>query len=286
MKIGVVYPQIEVAGDVEAVKRITRAVEDLGFDYMLAYDHVVGAPHDRDPPLAGPYTEKDPFHDPFVLFSYAAAITERIELVTGILILPQRQTVLVAKQAADLDLLSNQRLRLGVGPGWNYVEYDALGMDFHTRGRRLDEQIGFLRELWGSPLLTYAGKFDHIDRGNINLRPKRQIPIWAGGGSEPAYRRGRLVEGFIFAGDAKHAFGNWERVRHHLLEAGRSEDGFGRDLITFPLSAPGPREVVDQMNLWRDMGGTHACVTTTGKGFKSVDQHIDHLADVRALLTP
>jgi alkanesulfonate monooxygenase SsuD/methylene tetrahydromethanopterin reductase-like flavin-dependent oxidoreductase (luciferase family) len=135
MKVGVVYPQIELGGDPNAVRRIGKAVEDLGFDYLLAYDHVLGAVHaDRTPPLPGPYTERDPFHDPFVLFGYLAGITERIGLATGVLVLPQRQTALVARQAADVDLLSGGRLRLGVGVGWNHVEYEALGQDFRSRG--------------------------------------------------------------------------------------------------------------------------------------------------------
>src|SRR6202158_1953151 len=145
MRIGVVYPQNELRGDPTAVRRIWKAVEDLGFDHLSAYDHVLGAVHaDRTPPLTGPYTEHDPFHDPFVMFAYLAGITERIQFTTGILVLPQRQTALVARQAADLGLLSGGRLRLGVGIGWDFVEYEALGADFHTRGARQEEQITLL----------------------------------------------------------------------------------------------------------------------------------------------
>src|SRR3977135_4678833 len=149
MEIGVVYPQNELRGDPSTVRRIGRAVEDLGFDHLLAYDHVLGAVHaGRNPQLTGPYTEHDPFHDPFVMFAYLAGITERIGFVTGILSLPQRQTALVARQAADVDLLSGGRLRLGVGVGWNYVEYEALGQDFHTRGARTGEASKMLRRLF------------------------------------------------------------------------------------------------------------------------------------------
>jgi probable F420-dependent oxidoreductase len=149
MEIGVVYPQIELGGDPVAVRRFGTAVEDLGFDHLLTYEHVLGAVHaDRTPELTGPYTEDDPFHDPFVMFAYLAAITERIKFATGILVLPQRQTALVARQAADVDLLSGGRLRLGVGVGWNHVEYEALGEDFHTRGARQEEQIELLRRLF------------------------------------------------------------------------------------------------------------------------------------------
>src|ERR1700720_4169684 len=173
MQIGVVYPQNELRGDPTAVRRIGRAVEDLGFDHLLAYDHVLGAVHaDRTPPLAGPYTGHAPFHDPFVMFAYLAGITERIGFATGILVLPQRPTALVARQAADVDLLSGGRLRLGVGVGWNYVEYEALGQDFHTRGAREEEQIGLLRLLWTEPVVAYTGRFDRIDRAGTLPRPR------------------------------------------------------------------------------------------------------------------
>jgi probable F420-dependent oxidoreductase len=190
MRIGAVYPQNETHGDPAAVRDIGLAVEELGYDSLLFYDHVVGAEHaDREPPLWGPYTEADSFHDPFVAFGYLAAITSRIELATGVLILPQRQTVLVAQQAADADLLSGGRIRLGVGTGWNWVEYDALGMDFATRGARLDEQIALMRRLWAEPLVTVDGRFHQLERCCINPRPSRAIPIWIGGFSEPAFRR-------------------------------------------------------------------------------------------------
>ena len=169
------YPQTELGGDPEAVGHIGLAVEELGYDYLMAYDHVVGASLDREPKLRGPYSEADPFHDPFVMFAYLAGMTKRIDFVTGVLILPQRQTVLVAQQSADLDLLSGERQRLGIGVGWNYVEYDALGQDFDTRGLRADEQIELIRRLWTEPLVTFHGRFDSIDRGNINPRPKRSI---------------------------------------------------------------------------------------------------------------
>src|ERR671912_1635566 len=158
MQIGVVYPQIELGGDPDAVRRIGRATEELGFDHLLAYDHVLGAVHEhRIPPLVGPYTEHDPFHDPLVMFAHLAAVTERIGFVTGILVLPQRQTALVARQAADVDLLSGGRLRLGVGIGWNHVEYEALGENFHTRGRRVTEKIAGMRKLWTEPVVNFQG---------------------------------------------------------------------------------------------------------------------------------
>src|ERR1700719_2430165 len=202
MQIGVVYPQIELHGDPSAVRLIGRAVEDLGFDHLLAYDHVLGAVHtDRRPQLTGPYTEHDPFHDPLVMFANLAGITERIGFTTGILILPQRQTALVARQAADVDLFSGGRLRLGVGVGWNPVEYEALGQDFHTRGARQEEQIGLLRRLFTESIVDFSGRFDRIDRASLLPKPTRSIPIWLGGSGEKAFdRAARLGDGFIFFG--------------------------------------------------------------------------------------
>ncbi|MCG8591174.1 MAG: TIGR03619 family F420-dependent LLM class oxidoreductase, partial [Proteobacteria bacterium] len=228
-------------------------------------------------------------HDPFVALGYVAGITERIELVTGVLILPQRQTVLVAKQATDVDLLSGQRLRLGVGVGWNYVEYDALGQDFAARGKRADEQIGFLRRLWAEPLLTFEGEYDSIDRGNILPRPKRSIPIWIGGLSEPAFRRaGALGDGFLFAGSLEGGNGlvsvleGWKRVKHHLGENGRSVEGFGADFVM--LDGLGAERAVETVARWRDAGGTHASIVTMGMGLKTTEEHLDYIAAVRSRL--
>ena len=280
MKIGVVYPQIELRGDPEAVRSIGLAVESLGYDHLLAYDHVLGATHDREPKLTGPYTEQHPFHDPFVMFAYLAGITRRIEFTTGVLILPQRQTALVAKQAADLDLLSHERLRLGVGIGWNYVEYDALGEDFTTRGARADEQVGLLRRLWAEPVVTFDGKFDHIDRAGILPQPKRSIPIWVGGMSEAAFRRGaRLGDGHILMGSVDDARQGWARIEHYLAEAGRTSEGFGREL---PIRGQKtPAEAAETIARWRDAGGTHASIVTMGQGLDTAQAHIDYIAEVR-----
>ncbi len=283
MKIGVVYPQIELGGDPEAVRNIGLATEELGYDYLLAYDHVVGATHDREPKLWGPYTDQDPFHDPFVMFAYIAAITKKIELVSGILILPQRQTVLVAQQAADLDLLSGERFRMGVGVGWNYVEYDALGQDFSKRGARMDEQIPFLRKLWSEDLVTFDGRFDKIDRGNINPRPKRQIPVWIGGFTEHAFRRGgALGDGFIFAGKFGDALSGLEAVKAQLKENDRPLDGYGLDYL--PLWSKDVEDAVEHVKKWQDAGGTHCAVVTMGKELKTTEAHIDFITEVKAKL--
>lgn len=242
MQIGAVYPQIELRGDPRAVRRLGLAVEELGFDYLLAYDHVLGAVHaDRTPELTGPYTEHDPFHDPFVMFAYLAAITERLQFATGILILPQRQTALVARQAADLDLLSGGRLRLGVGIGWNYVEYEALGQQFRTRGARQEEQIGLLRRLFTEDVVDFSGRFDRIDRAALVPRPAHPIPIWLGGSSGAAYdRAARLADGFIFiGGDIDRTIDAWKRLRDRVRSLGRPVEEFGAEYVVRPQGPPG-----------------------------------------------
>jgi alkanesulfonate monooxygenase SsuD/methylene tetrahydromethanopterin reductase-like flavin-dependent oxidoreductase (luciferase family) len=170
MKAGVVYPQIELGGDIGAVKAFAQAAEELGYDHIVIYDHVLGAVHaGREPQLTGPYKETDPFHEPLVTYAYLAGITKKLELVTGVIILPQRQTALFAKQAADVDLFSEGRLRLGVGIGWNWVEYDALEMPrhFRRRGRRQEQQIGLIRKLWEEPIVQYQDSDHRIDRAGI-----------------------------------------------------------------------------------------------------------------------
>jgi probable F420-dependent oxidoreductase len=288
MRTGAAYPQTELKGDPEAIGRFGTAVESLGYDHILAFDHVVGAEHaNREPKLTRFYNEKDPFHDPFTFFSYLAALTKRIEFATGILVLPQRQTVLVAKQAADVDLLSRGRLRLGLGTGWNHVEYQALGQDFKTRGRRLDEQIKLLRKLWTEPLVSFHGDFDRIERGSVLPHPRRPIPIWIGGHSDAAYRRAaELGQGFIFsaAADVEEAGTHLSRLTEVLAGANRNTAGFGKDiLIRFGKTVP---ETVDRLERWRDLGGTHATVMTDFKGLKpDVGAHIDFIAGVKAKFT-
>jgi len=280
MEIGVVYPQIELGGDPSAVRRIGIAVEDLGFDHLLAYDHVLGAVHaDRTPQLTGLYTEHDPFHDPFVMFAYLAGITERIGFATGILVLPQRQTVLVARQAADVDLLSGGRLRLGVGVGWNYVEYEALGQDFRTRGARQEEQIELLRRLFTEPVVDFSGRFDRVDRAALVPKPARPIPIWLGGSGEKAFERAaRLADGFIFFGGGSDAVVAWKRLRDRVQSLGRSAEGFGADYVALPGAGIGG--LTAEVDAWRQAGGTHVSVVTMGLGLDSVDAHVDYLATV------
>jgi probable F420-dependent oxidoreductase len=281
VQIGVVYPQTELHGDPAAVRRFGRAVEDLGYDHLLVYDHVLGAVHaGRTPPLTGPYTERDPLRDPFVMFAYLAGITERIHFATGILILPQRQTALVARQAADVDLLSGGRLRLGVGVGWSPVEYEALGQDFHTRGARQEEQIGLLRRLFTETVVDFSGRFDRVDRASLVPKPTRPIPIWLGGSGEAALdRAARLADGFIFIGGGiDHTITTWNRLRERVGDLGRPVEDFGADYVVPSRGSVG--DLAGEIIAWREAGGTHVSVVTMGLGLDSVDGHIDHIASV------
>jgi probable F420-dependent oxidoreductase len=281
MDIGVAYPQNEFRGDPTAVGSFGRAVEDLGFAHLLTYEHVLGAVHaDRTPELLGPYTERDPFHDPFVMFAYLAAITERIRFATGILVLPQRQTALVARQAADVELLSGGRLRLGVGVGWNHVEYEALGQDFHTRGVRQEEQIQLLRRLFREPIVDFSGRFDRIDRAALMPKPASPIPIWLGGSGEKSFdRAARLADGFIFfGGGVDHTIDAWTGLRQRVASLGRSVEGFGADYVA--LSGGDVSELMREIEAWRTAGGTHLSVVTMGLGLDSIDAHIDYIASL------
>ncbi len=285
MKLGVAYPQIELGGDPTAVLAFGKAVEALGFDHLLAYDHVLGAVlEDRTPPFSGPYDENDPFHDPFVMFSYLAGVTERIEFATGILILPQRQTALVARQAADVDLFSNGRLRLGVGVGWNPVEYEALGEDFHTRGARQEEQIELLRRLFSEPIVEFSGRFDQIDRASLLPKPSRPIPIWLGGNGPKAHERAaRLADGFIFFGGGTDSSGRiWTEIRERVVEAGRDADRFGGEYVA--LSGGDVGELLNEVEDWRERGGTHLTVVTMRLGLRTLGAHIDYIASLSARL--
>jgi probable F420-dependent oxidoreductase len=284
--VGVVYPQTELRGDPGAVRQIGRAVEDLGFDHILAYDHVLGAVHaERARQLTGPYSEQDPFHDPFVLFAYLAGITQRIQFATGVLVLPQRQTALVARQAADVDLLSGGRLRLGVGVGWNHVEYEALGQDFGTRGARQEEQIGLLRRLFTEPVVDFSGRFDRVDRAALVPKPTRSIPIWLGGASEAAFdRAARLADGFIFfAGGIDGAVDAWNAMRERLRVLGRSLDDFGAEFVA--RAQGGVDDLMAEIDAWREAGGTHVSVATMGLGLTSAEAHCEYLAAVADALS-
>jgi probable F420-dependent oxidoreductase len=229
LQVGVVLPQIELGPGPEEPRAFAEAADAFGFHHLLAFDHVLGADHTGREPLGGPYTHESSFHEPLVLFGYLAACTTQIRFVTGVLVLPQRQAALVAKQAAEVDLLSHGRLTLGVGVGWNAVEYEALGASFTDRGRRCEEQIGLLRELWDQPLVDVHGAWHRVDRAGLCPRPGRRIPIWIGGFSEAAYRRAVAIgDGFLVFTNSESAV---PRLHELLAERGRDRSSFGIDVL-------------------------------------------------------
>ena len=229
MHIGVVFPQTEFGNDPAAIRDYAQTTEGLGFTHVVAYDHVLGANPDRPGGWTGPYTHASPFHEPFVLFGFMAAVTQKLQFVPGIIILPQRQTVLVAKQAAALDVLSGGRLRLGVGLGWNEVEFIALNEDFHTRGRRIEEQVTLMRQLWTQPLVNFTGKWHTIPDAGLNPLPvQRPIPIWFGGSSDAVIKRAaRLGDGWMPILSPTAAEPKLAMLYEHLKSFGRDRASFG-----------------------------------------------------------
>jgi probable F420-dependent oxidoreductase len=278
MKAGVVYPQVELGGDTGAVKAFAQAAEDLGYDHIVIYDHVLGAVHaGREPKLTGPYKESDPFHEPLVTFAYLAGVTKNLEMATGVIILPQRQTVLFAKQAADVDLFSGGRLRLGVGVGWNWVEYDGLERSehFRRRGKRQELQIELIRKLWEQEVVEHEDADHRIDRAGILPRPKRMIPIWFGGFSQAAYdRAARIGDGFMFSGRTQtEAVQIKTKIEAKLAELGRAHDSFGFESIQ--QYSRGDNRWPADIAAWRDAGGSHISVVTMGANLRTVDAHIE-----------
>jgi probable F420-dependent oxidoreductase len=286
MQIGVVFPQTELGGDVGAVRAYAQTVDELGYSHLLAYDHVVGADPAVHQGWAGPYDVHTTFHEPFVLFGYIAAITN-LELMTGVIILPQRQTVLVAKQAAEVDLLTGGRFRLGIGIGWNAVEYEALGKDFSTRGVRSEEQILLMRRLWTEQTVTHSGPSERITGAGIAPAPiQRPSPIWIGAASPRAYRRiGRLADGWfpLMAPGPKLEEAR-DIVEAAAIEAGRDPSTLGMEGRA-SWDSGGVDTVMKHLERWRDAGATHVSVNTMGAGFTSVDEHLAALAAVQDALT-
>jgi alkanesulfonate monooxygenase SsuD/methylene tetrahydromethanopterin reductase-like flavin-dependent oxidoreductase (luciferase family) len=183
-----------------------------------------------------------------------------------------------------VDLLSGGRLRLGVGVGWNHVEYQALGRDFRTRGARQEEQIELLRRLFTQPIVDFSGRFDRVDRAALMPKPTRPIPIWLGGSSEAAFdRAARLADGFIFfGGGIEHCVDAWKRLRDRVRGRGRSVDDFGADYVALPRRSIG--ELMQEIDAWREAGGTHVSVVTMGRGLDSIDGHIDFIGSVADML--
>jgi probable F420-dependent oxidoreductase len=280
MKIGVTFPQTEFGSDPAAIRDYAQTAEDLGFSHIVAYDHVLGANPDRPGGWQGPYTYQSAFQEPFVLFGYMAAATERIGLVPGVIILPQRQTALVAKQAATLDVLSGGRLRLGVGLGWNKVEYTALNEDFHNRGRRIEEQVTLLRQLWRQPLVNFTGEWHTIPDAGLKPLPVQQpIPLWFGGRTDAALRRmARLGDGWlILHHPPANARPDLEKMDHYLAEAGRSRADFGIE-ARLPYGDGNPDTWTTIIREWEAMGAAYVSLNTMGAGF---DTPAAHLAAVR-----
>lgn len=279
MRIGAVFPQTEIGNDPAVIREWTQTVEGLGYRHIHAYDHVLGASLRSRPNWTRAYNSATSFHEVFVLFGYMAALTTAVELVTGVIILPQRQTALVAKQAASLDVLSGGRVRLGVGIGWNAVEYEGLNENFRNRGARIEEQIALLRALWADTAITFKGKWHTIPDAGINPLPvQRPIPVWIGGSAEAVLERtGRIGDGYFpERGPDEEARGMIERLREYARAAGRDPDTVGIDprlsLNQVPLE-----QAADYAAQWRALGATHLTVNTMGMKFTSVDEHLTAL---------
>lgn len=287
MKFGATFPTTEIGDDPAVIRDFAQTAEELGYSFLVTYDHVVGAVHaNRDPKLPGPYDETHPFHEPMVLLGYIAAATKRLELSTNILILPQRQTVLAAKQVAELAVLSENRFRLGLGIGWNTVEYESLGVPWKNRGARMDEQIELMRKLWSEPVLDYTGKYHRVDRGGILPQPSKPIPIWFGGFSRRAMQRAaRIGDGFLAMGVDASTLDRIKSLKEMLAAEGRDEKSFG--IETTINVGRSPDEWVKVRKAWEAEGMTHYCMRTMSvgsawsgepdPGFTKPQQHIDAL---------
>lgn len=288
MQCGLTFPQTEIGNDPLEIRDLAQAAEEIGFSFLVMYDHVLGADPNRPGGWSGLYDKDDAFHEPFVTFAYLAGLTRTMKLVTSILVLPQRQTVLVAKQAAELDLLSQGRLELGVGVGWNPVEFEGLGEDFADRGPRIEEQIEVLRRLWAEDVVSFAGRWHRIPAAGLNPRPGRRIPIWIGGGADAVLQRvARLGDGWM-PGGTIHTPAQAARaavaLRRHLEAAGRDPVGFpmlGGLMATRDLDA-----CRRDAEAWRAAGATHISIHTMGAGFETVDEHIAAARAIRAELPP
>ncbi|MFC6083493.1 LLM class F420-dependent oxidoreductase [Sphaerisporangium aureirubrum] len=278
MQIGVVFPQTEIGGDdAGALRAYAQGVEGLGYRHIMAYDHVIGADPDVHKGWSGPYDVRSTFHEPFVMFGFLAALTS-LELVTSIIILPQRQAVLVAKQAAEVDILTGGRFRLGVGLGWNHVEYEALGEDFTTRGKRIEEQVDLLRRLWTEPVVTFDGTYHHVTAAGLAPLPvQRPIPIWFGAHSPAAYRRtGRLADGWFPQMPPGPELEEAKSIIHRsATEAGRDPATLGME---GRLAWTGDPEALRTLShQWQSAGATHIALNMMKAGLHTVDDHLGAL---------
>jgi probable F420-dependent oxidoreductase len=276
MKFGAVYPQTEFGNDPAAIKDYAQTVEGLGFNHVLAYDHILGANPDRPGGWQGPYSYQSPFQEPLVLFSFMAGVTSHLAFTTGIVILPQRQTAIFAKQAATLDVLSGGRTRLGVGLGWNELEYIALKEDFHTRGKRIAEQVQVLRLLWTEELVNFHGHWHTIPDAGINPLPvQRPIPIWFGGHAEPVLKRAaNLADGWMpgyrTSAEAKPVL---DMLAGFLEQAGRTQEAFGIE-ARLPYGDGNPDTWLKIIRGWEAVGAAYVGFNTMGAGFHSPAEHL------------
>ncbi|MEP6987665.1 MAG: LLM class F420-dependent oxidoreductase [Chloroflexota bacterium] len=286
MKLGVTFPQTEIGADPAVLREYVQTVEGLGFDYLTVYDHVLGANPDRPGGWSGPYTYLTQFHEPLVLFGWMAALTQHLEFVTGVIILPQRQTALVAKQAAQISVLSGGRFRLGVGVGWNDVEFVGLVQDFHTRGKRVEEQVRLLRDLWTKPLVSFEGDFDKIPDAGINPLPAQPIPIWFGGNADVALRRSaRLGDGWLpNSMTLPELRFHLSTLRNYLAEEGRDPEGFGVD-VRLSVNRTPESEWASEAAQLAEMGVTHVAINTMGAGYNTLQDHLTAIKNFKTVLS-
>lgn len=285
MEIGAVIPHNEIGNDPGAIRAFAQGAEELGLTHLLVYDHVVGVDRNRPGGFEGPYDSDTAFHEPMVLFGFLAACTTTVDLVTAILIVPQRQTVLVAKQAAELAILSNDRFRLGIGVGWNAVEYDALNEEFGNRGKRQEEQVDLMRRLWTEDAFSYSGEYHSFEHASILPRPSKPVPVLFGG-SAPALldRCARLGDGWIPLGSPN------EKTADRIAEMRRVRAAAGKGWDDFTIHAQAqwgggtPERWRSHAERWAGLGATHLAVATHNAGPTDVDGHLARIAEYQAAI--
>ena len=285
MQIGAVFPHNEIGTDPGAIKAYAQGVEAMGITHLLIYDHVLGADPDREGGFRGPYDKDVAFHEPFTTFAFIAGVTDKIDLITTVMILPQRQTVLAAKQAAEVALLSNNRFKLGIGVGWNELEYVGLNETFNNRGRRQEEQVDVMRKLWSEDSLDYTGEYHRIDKASINPRPSKTIPIWFGG-SAPALldRVARLGDGWIpLMGANDKAKACIDTIKQTREAAGLSFANFGIQAQA-QYAGGSPERWRKHAEAWREMGCTHLAIATHNAGPTTVDGHLARIGEYQQAL--
>ena len=280
MEIGAVFPHNEIGTDPQAIKDYAQGVEELGVTHLLIYDHVLGADRDRPGGFEGPYDKDVAFHEPFTTFAFIAAVTKKLDMITTVMILPQRQTVLVAKQAAELAILSNNRFKLGIGVGWNTVEYTGLNENFKNRGKRQEEQVELMRLLWESEVLEYKGDYHHIDKASINPRPSKSVPIWFGGGAPQLIERcADLGDGWI------PLMGPNEAARKTLAAIKEKRESKGLDWDNFGVQAQAQYAGGDaerwnkHAEKWRNLGASHIAIATHNAEPTNVDGHLGRIEE-------